>query len=362
MKAVARLMKMTEVVKIDILNPDMGEISRAAKLIRAGEVIAFPTETVYGLGADAFNAAAVDKIFLAKGRPAHDPLIVHIASVDQLASVTVKIPDFVQRLGNHFWPGPLTLVVQRNPALPGNVTAELDTVAVRVPQHAVALALIKASQTAIAAPSANLFSGVSPTSAEHVFQDLNGRIPLILDGGSTTIGVESTVLDCTIWPPKVLRPGGISVEALATFLGDVDVFQKNKDVVTFVKSPGMLDKHYSPSAHLYFCLSTLPEHYQPYFEQLIENKLRAGKKVGAIIVNEDEAWFASHFSSIEIISLGSILHLEQVASHLYAALREMDARGVDYILAHDFGGEGVGLAIRDRLMRAAFEVGCCEGG
>ncbi len=349
-------MKTTEIIIVNPYQPEPSAIQKAAVMIKSGEVVAFPTETVYGLGADAFTAAAVEKIFQAKGRPAHDPLIVHIASVDQLLSVAANIPDFVQRLGNHFWPGPLTLVLQRNTALPANVTSDLDTVAVRVPDHAVALALINASQTAIAAPSANKFSGVSPTSAQHVLQDLNGRIPLILDGGSTTIGVESTVLDCTTWPPKVLRPGGITVEALRSFLGQVEVFQKGKGVLIPASSPGMLDKHYSPNARLYFFGSTKAEQYRPYFEETIELKLAAGEKVGAIIVSGDEPWLRNRFPSIEIISLGAESQLELVASHLYAALREMDARQVDCIFARDFGEAGVALAIRDRLIRAAFEV------
>lgn len=349
-------MKKTEIIPVHANNPQPEAIQKAAALIIAGEVVAFPTETVYGLGANAFNPQAVDKIFIAKGRPAHDPLIVHISTIDDVAQVAVDIPDFVWRLAKNFWPGPLTLVLKRQATIPLNVTAGLDTVAVRVPNHLVALALIKASQTAIAAPSANLFSGVSPTSAQHVLADLDGRIPLILDGGMTSVGVESTVLDCTISPAQVLRPGGVSLQQLREFLGQIDVFTKENGEAQAVRSPGMLDKHYSPRAKLYLCLSTNAEMYRPFFQKYVQQQLNLGQKVGVMSAKEDEIWLKEQFPQVEIITVGSENQPEQIANRLYSALRELDSRRVDCIFSRDFGEAGVALAIRDRLIRAAFEV------
>ncbi len=351
-------MKTTEIVSVNAISPQLDAIQKGADLILAGEVVAFPTETVYGLGANAFDPQAVEKIFAAKGRPANDPLIVHLSTIDEIVKVAVDIPDFVWQLGQHFWPGPLTLVLQRQPTIPLNVTAGLDTVAVRVPNHPVALALIRASRTAIAAPSANLFSGVSPTSAQHVFADLGGRIPLILDGGKTSIGVESTVVDCTKLPVQILRPGGISLEQLREFLGHVDVYSNNPGDTQAVHSPGMLDKHYSPRARLFFCLSSSAEKYHPFFQEQIKQHLLLGQSVGVLAADEDEHWLKVNFPVVEIISVGSENQPQEIASRLYAALRELDNRHVDCIFARDFGAASVGLAIRDRLLRAAFEVVC----
>jgi len=237
-----------------------------------------------------------------------------------------------------------------------NVTASLGTVAVRIPNHPVALALIRTSQTPVAAPSANKFSGVSPTSAQHVLPDLNGRIPLILDGGSTTIGVESTVLNCTIWPPQILRPGGISMQELKDFLGDVRIMENKKDNLTDFLSPGMLDKHYSPKAKLFFFLSTDPEKYKPFFADSFKEMIGDNLKIGAIVAEEDLGWITQEFPQIEKIALGSLEDLDQIASNLYASLRKMDEKMVNCIFMHDFGSDGVGMAIRDRLMRAAYQV------
>jgi len=346
----------TEIIQVNPQIPEESAIEQAARLIQNGDVVAFPTETVYGLGANAFSSSAVEKIFIAKGRPAHDPLIVHIAGIHDLGKVAARIPDFVFRLGEKFWPGPLTLVLPKASKIPLNVTASLDTVAVRIPNHPVALALIRASQTPIAAPSANKFSGISPTSAQHVMQDLNGRIPLILDGGVTFIGVESTVLNCTTWPPQILRPGGISMDDLKDFLGDVRLMENNQQNQTAFLSPGMLDKHYSPKAKLFFFLSTDPGMYKSFFADSFKRMIADHQKIGAIVVEEDLGWIAKKFPRIERIALGPHKDLDQIASNLYAGLRAMDEKKVDCIYMHDFGAEGVGLAIRDRLMRAAYQV------
>src|SRR6266496_5384046 len=219
----------TEVIGVDPVHPEPAVIERAAKLLRNGDIIVFPTETVYGLGADAFQPAALERIFAAKGRPFSDPLIVHIADEYTLELLTAIIPSEAKRLAQEFWPGPLTLILPRGPRVPLLVTAGLATVAIRMPRHPVALALISALGSPIAAPSANRFTHVSPTTAQHVFADLSGRVPLILDAGPCEIGIESTVLDLCSDEPRILRPGGISLEALHPVLPDVQPpIQRNK--------------------------------------------------------------------------------------------------------------------------------------
>src|SRR2546428_5193211 len=247
----------TEVVAVDPVHPEAAKIERAAALIRAGEVVVFPTETVYGLGADALQPRAVERIFAAKGRPLSDPLIVHIADEDALRELAATLPGHVKELVRAFWPGPLTLIVPRSQRVPLLVTAGLETVAVRMPHHAVALALIRAAGSPIAAPSANRFMHVSPTTAQHVFADLNGRVPLILDSGPCEVGVESTVLDLCAAVPTILRPGGVSLEALRTVLPEVRLSTRHNVVrgiaqteAVAQKSPGQLFTHYAPSVPL----------------------------------------------------------------------------------------------------------------
>src|SRR5713226_5471685 len=246
----------TEVVHIDAVHPEMAIIERAAALIRAGEVVVFPTETVYGLGADALQTQAVERIFAAKGRPFSDPLIVHIAGERALQDLVSTIPAQVEQLIETFWPGPLTLILPRSPLVPTLVTAGLDTVAVRMPCHPVALALIRAAGTPIAAPSANRFMHISPTTAQHALADLDGRVPLILDGGPCLVGVESTVLDLCSAEPRILRPGGVSLEALRTVLPDVQLATRhnNREEEHFAqdaqRAPGQLLTHYAPAVPL----------------------------------------------------------------------------------------------------------------
>src|SRR6266516_6071586 len=245
----------TEVLVVDPIHPEPSVIRHAAKLLYDGEVVVFPTETVYGLGADAFQPAALERIFAAKGRPYSDPLIVHIADEHELELLTATIPSEAKRLAQDFWPGPLTLILPRGPRVPLLVTAGLATVAIRMPRHPVALALISALGSPIAAPSANRFMHISPTTAQHVFADLSGRVPLILNAGPCEIGVESTVLDLCSDEPRILRPGGISLEALRTILPNVHppMRQSKVDEVEDIlakKAPGQLLTHYAPTIPL----------------------------------------------------------------------------------------------------------------
>jgi L-threonylcarbamoyladenylate synthase len=342
--------KVTQVIGVNPLTPEPSVIAAAAEIICAGGLVAFPTETVYGLGANALDEHAVKGIFRAKSRPDTDPLIIHLASAESLPYLVEEIPSAVGALSSQFWPGPLTLVLKKSKAVPSVVTAGGNTVAVRVPAHPVALALIEAAGVPIAAPSANRFGRVSPTSAAHVLADLNGRIELILDGGDTSVGVESTVLALVGDVPVILRPGGVSLEALQRVLGKVRIQRPQLTEQEVAVSPGTQLKHYAPKAELTVfqgthsdIIAAIQSHAQIYLQQ--------GKVVGVLVSEEDEAQFADIPSIVQ--TLGSSKILEEIARHLYAALRALDQQGVDVILARDFGSSGLGLAIRDRLTRAS---------
>ena len=340
---------MTDVLIVDPAAPEAALIARAAEVLRRGGLVAFPTETVYGLGADALDRAAVRRIFDAKGRPATDPLIVHVTSVERMAPLVADIPETARILALRFWPGPLTLVLPRSRSVPDEVTAGLDTVAVRVPAHPVARALLAAAGIPIAAPSANLFSRPSPTQAAHVLQDLDGRIDLVIDGGSTTVGVESTVLDLSGAVPTILRPGGVTLEMLLEVLPLV--IRGNgaaRSPTGAIPSPGLLAKHYSPRAPLTLYEGD-PRSVAVRMAEDARAQLARGYTVGIVAAAEEDPVKGAH-----VVRLGSEQDLEGVASRLYSALRELDAAGVDVILARGFPAvSGIGVAIADRLRRAA---------
>jgi len=321
-------------------------IARAAEILQNGGLVAFPTETVYGLGANALDADAVARIFVAKERPSSDPLIVHLSGLDQLPRVTRSASPAAQTLAAAFWPGPLTLLLPKQPQVPALVTAGLDTVAVRVPDHPVALALLAAAGVPIAAPSANRFGHTSPTTAQHVWHDLHDRIDLILDGGPTPLGVESTVLDASVSPARILRPGGVTAEMLEAVIGPVVVLRRDFAGDQGLPSPGLLETHYAPRAELIFCQG--PGAAQALAAEL-GAALAAGRRVGVLALDEDADELA--LAGAVVYCLGA--DLSSVARHLYAGMRWLDAQGVDVILCRDFGAGGLGLAIRDRLMRAA---------
>src|SRR5579885_1360878 len=245
--------KRTEVIRVDPVEPEPAVIEKAAQLLRVRELVVFPTETVYGLGAEALQPAAVEQIFVAKGRPLSDPLIVHIAREDELESLVTEVPAQAWRLAQAFWPGPLTLILPARMQVPKLVTAGLATVAIRMPRLPVALALIRATGSPIAAPSANRFMHISPTTAQHALTDLNGRVPLILEGGPCAVGVESTILDLCAEMPTILRPGGISLEQLRTILPEVQpperkhAQEEETSGEKAQKSPGQLPVHYAPA-------------------------------------------------------------------------------------------------------------------
>jgi len=337
--------KSTRVYQLDADSPDEAAIAIASRTILAGGLVAFPTETVYGLGATALDEAAVAKIFAAKGRPATDPLIAHIADFDQLPQLAANAPAIVNELAHHFWPGPLTLVLEKAARVPANLTAGLDSVAVRMPNHAVALALLRAAAAPIAAPSANLFSRPSPTSAQHVMDDLAGRIDVLLDAGAAPIGVESTILSLLHDPPRVLRPGGISLEALRQVLPDIGYEARFIGEDVAASSPGSLLRHYSPRAKV--LLFSGADDAKVFAAMRAEIARREG--VGLIASDADARQFAGLDLPIEGLGADS----DQAALRLFAAMRALDKRGLNFILARAPDKRGLGLALWDRLLRAS---------
>jgi L-threonylcarbamoyladenylate synthase len=336
-------------VQTKVLKAELREnIKRAAEVIRKGGLVAFPTETVYGLGADATNIKAVTRIFVAKGRPAFDPLIVHIASLEMLPRVVSEIPPLARQLTAAFWPGPLTLVLSKAKEIPDIVTAGLPTVAVRMPLKEVALALVEEAGVPIAAPSANSFGRPSPTCAEHVLEDLIGKIDLVLDGGPTPVGVESTVMDLTCSPPAILRPGGVSRESLAEIIPEVVVC--SGDSGEGFRSPGQMKQHYAPRARvLLFGGNSRERIIEAMRERIAE--LQKSSKIGVMVPEEE----LRHFTAGNVItaSLGSLASPEEMASRLFAAMRALDKQRVDYIFTFAPPREGIGLAVFDRLFKAS---------
>jgi L-threonylcarbamoyladenylate synthase len=326
--------------RVDPRRPDEATIAHAAEILRSGGLVAFPTETVYGLGANALDAAAVDRIYAAKGRPAYNPLIVHVADADRAHDVARAWPEVAARLARAFWPGPLTLVVPKRAAVPASVTAGLDTVAVRVPSHPVARALLDAAKIPVAAPSANRSGEVSPTTGSHVEKSLGGAVDLILDAGPTLVGIESTVVDVTVDPPVVLRPGTITHDDLARVVGAVADARRSARSHDARPSPGMLDRHYAPRAALLVVDGN-------DVRRAIAHAHHAGRTVGAILRTPGLATTsANHVIELPDDPAG-------YASGLYAALHRLDDAGVDVIVAERPANGPEWHAVRDRLARAA---------
>lgn len=332
-----------ETIRWNVTDPDHNKaVKEAASYIRNGHVVAFPTETVYGLGADATNETAVSKIFKAKGRPQDNPLIVHVATKEQLENLVTSIPAKVSILIDHFSPGALTYILPSHGKCALNVTAGLSTVAVRIPDHPVALRLLKEADVPIAAPSANLSGKPSPTRAEHVWHDLNGKIAGILDGGPTGIGLESTVIDCTDDIPVILRPGGVTTEQLESVIGSVKLDPALINKVEKPKSPGMKYKHYAPEIPLW-----IVEGDAAKIQPLIENEQKKGKRVGVLAHSElKEQLHADH-----IIDLGN--SPKKIANNLYTALRSYHKGNADLIICEALPEYGIGQAIMNRLKKAA---------
>ena len=331
----------------ELLKPDAQALEKAARIIKDGGVVAFPTETVYGLGADAGNPEAIKRIFAAKGRPQDNPLIVHISSLDQLPKVIQgELPPQAKALAERFWPGPLTMILPKGDAISSECTAGLDSVGVRFPMNECAQRLISASGVPIAAPSANISGRPSPTSAQHVLSDMNGKIPLILDGGACSVGLESTVVDVRTLPVRVLRPGGVTPEMIADVLGEVEVdgsVLRPLKQGEIARSPGMKYKHYAPKGSL----------------TIVSGQSEAvAAKICALY---DEAPASKRILALDghvrlygdrlVYPLGA--DADTAAQRLFAALRDMDEQGVQTIFSESVDTSGIGLAVMNRLGRAA---------
>ena len=344
-----------------ILKPTGNSISEedmktAGDIIRSGGLVAFPTETVYGLGGDALNPEASGKIYAAKGRPSDNPLIVHIFRMEDLYKIADDISSDALKLAERFWPGPLTMIFKKKPAVPDKTTGGLDTVAVRMPDNRIALSFIEASGGFIAAPSANLSGRPSPTTAEHVIEDMNGRVDMIIDGGSSVIGLESTIVDMTGEVPVILRPGYINGEMIKEILGDVDydpaVFGKQTEGL-HPRAPGMKYRHYAPKGELTIVKGDR-EAVVSYIRQGIREALKEGKRVGVISAEDNCRSVAGGYEdSVYIMNIGGLDDEDSIARHLYSVLRECDDKDIDIIYSEDFSTPRIGQAIMNRLIKAA---------
>lgn len=338
----------TRVFKVNPKKPSLSKIREAAKLIRRGKLVAFPTETVYGLGANALNSAAVKKIFEAKGRPADNPLIIHIYDKDDVFFLAKDVPRTARRLGDRFWPGPLTIVFKKSEIVPKTVTGGLNTVAIRMPENKIAQLLIREAGVPIAAPSANVAGRPSPTTARHVLEDLAGKVDLIIDGGKAKIGIESTVVDARGKTPVLLRPGGVTLEQLQRAVGKVAVHPVVRGKTAKIhRSPGMKYRHYSPKAKI-ILIEGKASKVNAEMSKLLESFKKQRKRVGIL---------ATQKSCLQKSDLTKYLgpSHEKIAASLFEAFREFDAKKIDVVLAQGISKTGLGLGIMNRLGKAAYK-------
>ncbi|WP_167957715.1 L-threonylcarbamoyladenylate synthase [Anaerosporobacter faecicola] len=342
----------TIVKKINEQDMEPGCLREAATILKEEGLVAFPTETVYGLGGDALDFEAAKKIYAAKGRPSDNPLIVHIADVDSLEVLAKEVPEKAYILAKHFWPGPLTMIMKKSEVVPNGTTGGLDTVAIRMPNNKIALQLIRESGVYIAAPSANTSGRPSPTKAEHVVEDLSGKIDMILDGGPVGIGLESTILDLTGEIPTILRPGYITKEMLEEVIGPVTIdkaiLSKNIDPNVKPKAPGMKYKHYAPKADLTIVEGPVNAVVRE-INALAKKQREQGKCVGIIATDETYAKYQADV----VKTIGSREDEEQIARGLYGILRDFDELKVDVIYSEGFAESNLGQAIMNRLLKAA---------
>lgn len=341
----------TIIEKVDPGHIDTDVMEQAGKLIAEGELVAFPTETVYGLGGDALDPDASRKIYAAKGRPSDNPLIVHIADFDDMKRVAREVPEQAKKLADAFWPGPLTMIVWKSDAVPEATTGGMQTVAVRMPNHPVALELIRRSGCLIAAPSANTSGRPSPTEAGHVAEDLSGKIAMILDGGPVGIGIESTIIDLTEEKPMILRPGYITPEMLSEVLQEEVVIDPGiiaADDTRKPKAPGMKYKHYAPKAEM-IIVDGAQDAVIDKINELTAAKRAEGKKVAVIATDETKERYDAQI----ILSMGRRSDEDAIAQHLYKILRECDELDVGEIYSECFQTPRIGQAIMNRLLKAA---------
>ena len=340
----------TEIVKIDEEQIDQEAIARAGEILKRGGLVAFPTETVYGLGGDALNENSSRLIYAAKGRPSDNPLIVHITNMEALKKIVTEIPPAARKLAERYWPGPLTMIFHKSSAVPLATTGGLDTVAVRMPSHKTARAMIDAAGGYIAAPSANRSGRPSPTVARYVIEDLDGLVDMIIDGGEVNIGLESTIIDLTGEVPTILRPGYVTQDMLTETLGLVDVDRTILDANSrqAPKAPGMKYRHYAPKGNLSI-VEGEPERVVSYINERISALQKEGRKTGVIATDET----AARYHGDDVKSVGSRRDEEVIARHLFRILREFDDDNVEVMFTESFETAGIGQAIMNRLLKAA---------
>jgi len=340
----------TDIIEINEENIDAQKIAKAGEIIKQGGLVAFPTETVYGLGGDALNPDSSKKIYAAKGRPSDNPLIVHIASLKDMEKIVEAVTDEAAKLAEAFWPGPLTMILKKAQCVPFETTGGLDTVAIRMPVHRTARAFIEAAGGYVAAPSANLSGKPSPTCAKYVIQDMDGRIDMIIDGGDAGIGLESTIVDLSSDVPMLLRPGYITLEQLRDVLGDVDIDKTIMDgnCKDRPKAPGMRYRHYAPKGDLKIVVGDL-QRVVDTINDLTKQACSQKKRVGVIATDETQGLYCAQ----SVKSIGSRTDEDTIAHRLYTILREFDDEDIEIIYSESFDVSGVGQAIMNRLLKAA---------
>lgn len=342
----------TKILKIDSNKFIASELQDAVEILRGGGLVAFPTETVYGLGADGLNQDASKKIYEAKGRPSDNPLILHIANFEALKDLTIECPEMGRKLAQAFWPGPLTLIFKKSEKVPYSTTGGLETVAIRMPSHPIAYELIRQSGIYVAAPSANISGRPSPTKAEHVIEDMDGKIEMIIDGGKVEIGLESTIVDVTGSVPTILRPGYITAEMIEKVTGSVAydkaVFTRDKDSNIVPKAPGMKYKHYAPKGNLTIYEGNSDAVIRA-INKVAEEKLLAGYKVGIVATDET----INRYPNGNVKTIGTRKEEGTIARGLFEILRDFDSEGAEYIYTESFENNQLGQAIMNRLLKAA---------
>lgn len=340
----------TKIIRILDGRIDHDSMQEAGRILQQGGLVAFPTETVYGLGGDALDEQAAKKIYAAKGRPSDNPLIIHIADMEALEKIVTQVPEKARKLAAAYWPGPLTMIFPKSEIVPRGTTGGLDTVAVRMPDHPVALALIRAGGGYVAAPSANVSGRPSPTTAQHVEEDLSGRIDMILDGGPVGIGLESTIVDFTEEVPTILRPGYINSSMIEQVIGEVRIDKGliASDSKVKPKAPGMKYRHYAPKADL-LVVEGKEAAVQQKIRELVHEKISEGCLAGVIAAEESIGAYPEGI----VKCVGTRAEEETIAQHLFAVLREFDECGVDCIISEAFDTPRIGQAIMNRLMKAA---------
>lgn len=341
----------TKVIKIHEDKLESKILKECGEALRSGKLVVFPTETVYGLGANALEEEAVKKIFEAKGRPQDNPIIVHISEIEEITSLVKEVPKIAYKLMERFWPGPMTIILSKSSLIPNRTSGGLNSVGIRMPSNKIARQLIKVAKVPIAAPSANISGRPSPTDIETCIEDLNGKVDYIIGGEKCDVGVESTVIDCTVYPPCILRPGGITLEMLKEiedkiYIDPAIMTGDNKNLKP--KAPGMKYRHYAPKAEVKIINGTL-ENTIEKIKQLTEEYEVQGKRVGIMSTDETKNFYEKG----TVISLGSRKNLATVARNLFSALRSFDSKNIDIILSEAFEEKGMGIAIMNRLKKSA---------